>query len=133
MRRLLTLLVAPLLLTSACGASPTDVAADLCHDIDNLRGTIGFLAEPRVDATVGLVRSAVDKLEPTFVRVDDSELVSLTVRARLRNAQEAYAAVLEPYGDDEPVTTVAMGVAQPARRLLDAVASVEAELACETS
>lgn len=118
------------LVVSACGVSPSDEAADLCNDLDHLRGTIGFLAAPKVEATVGLVRSAVDKLDPTFTRVAASETVPEVVGSRLVEAQEAYAAVLEPYGDDESFEVVAVAVAQPARRLVDAVASVEDELGC---
>lgn len=118
------------LVAPACSASLSSEAADLCTDLGNLRGTIGFLEAPKVEATVGLVRSAVDKLEPTFARVGESEAVPEVVGSRLVEAQEAYATVLEPYGDDESFKVVAAAVAQPARRLADAVVSVEDELGC---
>lgn len=116
---------------ASCGGAPSEEADDLCHDLDNLRGTIDFLATPRSDVDVGLVRSAVAKLEPTFIRAGGSESVPDVIGVRLVGAQEAYAAVLEPYGDDEPITTVRVALAPSARRLTDAVAEVEAALGCD--
>jgi hypothetical protein len=131
MRSPVGLALCAVLLIPTCGMSPSDETADLCHDLDQLHGTIGFLAAPRLDVTVGLVRSAVDKLEPTFTRVAESETVPPVLGSRLLRAQEAYAAVLEPYSDDESIRLVTAAIASPARRLTDSVTAVESGIDCE--
>jgi hypothetical protein len=134
MRRPIAVVVLCVLAASAigaCGPSPAEVAADLCHDLDALRGTLGFLHHPPDEATVGLIRAAVDRLDPTFTRVSEDDVVPAATAARLVGAQSDYREVLDPYGDDEPIPTVRPALQTPARRLLDAVAVAHIQLGCD--
>jgi hypothetical protein len=115
---------------ASCGPSPSDEAADLCRDMGNLRGTLGFIAQPPKEATVGLIRAAVDRLDPTFTRLDAGDQIPDDVAKRLLGAQRAVRAVLDPYGDDTSITVVTRTLVIPAKRLLDAVAVTTHQLGC---
>ena len=116
---------------AACGPSPAQKSADLCRDLENLRATVAYVAHPPADATVGKVRSAVDKLDPTFARITGGgAIVPPELGDRLASAKDDYRAILDPYGDDEPFSTVALAEAAFARQLTDAVRAVQLQLNC---
>jgi hypothetical protein len=131
MRAIAPVILVGVLAVASCGPSPAEETADLCRDLGNLRGTLGFLDAPPSGATVGQVRGSVDRLDPTFTRLSGDDEIPTDVTARLIGAQDAYREALDPYGDDEPITTVSRELYEPARRLHDAVRSVLTQLGCD--
>jgi hypothetical protein len=93
--------------TSGCSRSPEDESATLCEDLGNLRATVALIGAPPADATVGQLRGATEKLEPTIRQAERAGVVPDDEAQVVRAAQEAVLEALEGIGDDTPVTQVA--------------------------
>jgi hypothetical protein len=116
---------------AACRSTTSDQqAASLCEDLQHLRATVEVLARTPPEATVGQVRSALEKLDPTFDEVGSSSLVSDTLRRQLGDARAAYGDAIEHVGDDDPASEVAADVADARLRLDAAYTAIVGELGC---
>jgi hypothetical protein len=118
----------------ACAAchstTPDEQAASLCDDLLHLRATVDVLARTPPEATVGQVRAALQKLEPTFDEVGSSSLVPDALRSQLGDALAAYDDAIEHVGDDDPASEVTADVADARLRLDAAYAAVVGGLGC---
>jgi hypothetical protein len=124
-------LVSALAFAPGCRSStPNAQAAALCEDLLHLQATVALLARPPADATVGVVRAALEKLDPTFEAVDRSPLVQDGLRGQLGQAKDDFGDALEGVGDDDPAARVAADVADPRQRLVTAYAAVVGVLGC---
>jgi hypothetical protein len=125
-------LVSALAFASGCHSStPNEQAASLCEDLVHLRATVALLARPPADATVGVVRAALEKLDPTFEAVDRSPLVQDSLRGQLGQAKEDFGDALDGVGDDDLAAEVAADVADARQRLVTAFAAVVGVLGCD--
>jgi hypothetical protein len=122
--------VLALALTACWSSTPQEQVVSLCEDLHHLQATVTLLAHPPADATVGQVRAALEKLEPTFDAVDRSSLVSDTLRDQLREAMRDFSEGMDGVGDDDPASRVAADVADARQRLRAAYAVVVGVLGC---
>ncbi len=81
--------------------------------------TVELIANPPVDATVGQVRGAIEKLDPTIEQAQDAEVVPDADAEGLRTDQEIALEALHGIGDDTSILEVAEGRLTPT----DAVAA----------
>lgn len=124
-------LVSVLAFATGCQSpTPNEQAASLCEDLHHLQATVALLAGSPGDATVGVVRAALEKLDPTFEAVDRSPLVRDTLREQLDQAKDDFADALDGVGDDDPAAEVAADVADSRQRLVTAYATVVGVLGC---
>lgn len=89
-----------------CAPLPSDEASSLCEDLSNLAATVALIDALPADATVGQVRGATEKLDPTIHRVERAGVVPDAEGEAFRAAQEAVIEALEGIGDDTPITEV---------------------------
>lgn len=123
--------VAVWLIAAACAGPPAEQRASLCEDLGNLAETVSLLATPPPDATVGDVRGAVEKLDPTIAQIEDADVVPEAERVGFRTAHEEALEALEGTGDDSAFVDVP---AYPVERVADLVAryrAVVVSLGCE--
>lgn len=127
-------LVSVLAFATGCQSStPNEQAASLCEDLQHLQATVALLASPPADTTVGVVRAALEKLDPTFEAVDRSPLVRDTLRGQLDQAKDDFDDALDGVGDDDPAAEVAADVADARQRLVTAYATVVGVFGCGES
>ena len=117
-------------LCAACGRSSAAGNAEICQNLVNLQATVDFLAAPGPAATVGEVRGALDKLDPTLQAVHEDDAVPDAEDNALLDAQEAYRDQIENLGDDTPFAPTAAATASIAQGLLHGYEAVRQELAC---
>jgi hypothetical protein len=101
--------------------------AALCHDLLALRATVAFLAAPYPGASVGEVRSGLDKLDATFAHPPED------VFHDLLEARDAYRALVNGVGDDDRFSSIAAGDAGIPGTLGTAYDDILARLACGAS
>jgi hypothetical protein len=117
----------------ACRSStPDEQAASLCEDLLHLEATVTLLARPPAEATVGQVRAALEKLEPTFDAVGRSPLVPDQLRGQLVQAEKDFGDAIEGVGDDDPARDVSADVADARQRLASAYAAAVGGLGCRS-
>lgn len=107
-----------------------DQAADLCEDLGHLGATIAELTAPQPETTVGEIRGALDRLDPTFEAVQDSDLVSERTAGELDDAQSVYRDQIGGIGDDHHLSDEGLELAGSQRRLAESFDAVESELGC---
>ena len=120
------------ILCAACGRSSAADNADICQDLVNLQATVDFLAAPVSATTVGEVRGALDKLDPTLQAVHDDGAVPDAEDNALLDAQKAYRDEIENLGDDTPFAPTAAATASIAQGLLHGYDAVRQRLVCPT-
>lgn len=125
--------VAAIVLWTACGRSSAEARTELCQDLTNLQATVELLTEPPAGSTVGEVRGALDKLDPTWQAVHDDRDVPDDEDQALLDAQETFHDALEGIGDDDPFAPHAAQTAATAQALSQAYDAVRARLACPVS
>ena len=121
------------LVLTACGGSPEEERASLCQDLTNLEATVDFLVAPPSSATVGEVRSALDKLDAPWQAVHHDKDVPDDEDDALLDAQEAYRDEIEGIGDDDafaPYVAATAAIAQGLGRSYDVV---RVRLGCPTT
>ncbi len=96
----------------------------------NLQATVEFLAAPDPSATVGEVRGALDKLDPTFQSVHHDDAVTDEQDDALLDAQDDYRDALENLGDDTPFAPTMSSTSSVAQALLNDYEVVRQQLAC---
>lgn len=130
MRRPVLLFLAGVLATACAGDTEQEMRVDLCGDLANLGPTIGLLVDPPVNVTVGELRGALEKLDPTIGGLEDSDLVPEHLMEALLDARTGYRLALKPLGDDEPGSEAAGDAAGPAIDLGVTTSEVIADLGC---
>ena len=118
------------LLLAACGRSSAADHSGLCQDLVNLQATVEFLAAPDPSTTVGEVRGALDKLDPTFQAVHDDDDVPDDEDDPLLDAQQAYRDQIADLGDDTPFAPTMQATAATGQALLHDYQAVRQRLAC---
>jgi len=118
------------LLLAACGRSSAGGQTELCQDLVNLQATVEFLAAPDPSATVGEVRGALDKLDPTFQSVHDDDAVTDDQDDALLDAQDDYRDAIADLGDDTPFGPTRSATSSIAQALLHDYEVVRQQLAC---
>lgn len=98
--------LALVVLVVSCAGSPEDQTASLCEDLVNLAATVELIANPPVEATVGDVRGATEKLDPTIHQAERASVVQDEEGDALRADQEAVLDALDGIGDDTPLLEV---------------------------
>jgi hypothetical protein len=119
-------------LCAACGRSSAAGNAEICQNLVNLQATVDFLAAPGIETTVGEVRGALDKLDPTLQAVHDADAVPDAEDNALLDAQKAYRDQIKNLGDDTPFAPTAAATASIAQGLLHSYEAVRQQLACPT-
>ncbi len=119
-------------LCAACGRSSAADNAEICQDLVNLQATVDFLAAPGPAVTVGEVRGALDKLDPTLQAVHEDGAVPDAEDNALLDAQKAYRDQIETLGDDTPFAPTAAATASIAQGLLHGYDAVRQRLVCPT-
>jgi hypothetical protein len=113
-----SLLVVPLAASAwGCASPPSDEAASLCEDLGNLAATVALIDAPPADATVGQVRGATEKLDPTIHQAERAGVVPDAEGDAFRAAQEAVISALEGIGDDASIAEVPPGRLEPIEEL----------------
>jgi hypothetical protein len=120
------------LLCAACGRSSAAGNAEICQNLVNLQATVDFLAAPGIETTVGEVRGALDKLDPTLQAVHDDDAVPDAEDNALLDAQKAYREQIDNLGDDTPFAPTAATTASIAQGLLHSYEAVRQQLTCPT-
>jgi hypothetical protein len=115
---------------AACGRSSTADHSELCQDLVNLQATVQFLAAPDPATTVGEVRGALDKLDPTFQSVHDDDAVPDDQDDALLDAQDDYRDAIADLGDDTPFGPTRSATSSIAQALLHDYEVVRQQLAC---
>jgi hypothetical protein len=131
MSRLVAAVLACLLLLAGCRADPSSVHADLCADLGHLEQTVEDLATYGNDTRIAVVRSSLEKMDPTFGNLSRSGLSDPAVVDRLLRAHVGYRDLVAGVGDDE--TYVILGPAAPpaAAEFRAAFRAAVADLGCE--
>src|SRR6187431_644549 len=109
-------------LLAACGRSSAADHTELCQDLVNLQATVQFLAAPDPATTVGEVRGALDKLDPTFQAVHDDDAVQDDYRDQIANL-----------GDDTPFGPTLAATASIGQGMLHDYEVVRQRLACPST
>jgi hypothetical protein len=117
---------------AACGRSSAADHTEVCQDLVNLQATVQFLAAPDPSATVGEVRGALDKLDPTFQSVHDDDAVTDDQDDALLDAQDDYRDAIADLGDDTPFGPTRAATAATGQALLHDYEAVRQQLACPT-
>ena len=117
-------------LLGACGRSGAADDTDICQDLVNLQATVEFLAAPDPSATVGEVRGALDKLDPTFQAVHHDDDIPDAEDDALLDAQRAYRDQIENLGDDTPFGPTLRSTSSIAQALRHDYEVVRQRLAC---
>ena len=115
---------------AACGRSAAADHTELCQDLVNLQATVEFLAAPDLSATVGEVRGALDKLDPTFQTVHDDDAVTDDQDDALLDAQDDYRDAIADLGDDTPFGPTASATSSIGQGLLHDYEVVRQQLDC---
>jgi hypothetical protein len=116
--RVLASVVTVALLATACARStPQEEIAAICEDLRNLSATVDLVVAPPPDATVGEVRGATEKLDPTIHQLERSGAVDDADAEAMRTSQEDVLEALEGIGDDDLVADLPLALLQPARDL----------------
>ena len=123
-------LVVTCLVLAACGRSSAADNTETCQDLVNLQATVEFLAAPDPAATVGEVRGALDKLDPTFQAVHDDADVPDAEDNALLDTQQAYRDQIADMGDDTPFAPTMQATASIGQALLHDYEAVRQRLAC---
>jgi hypothetical protein len=124
---------AVLLAAALVGCSRSSVAdqrASICPDLENLVATMRAAFAPPPDATVGDVRSALEKLESTWGQIGQADAIPADQRDEISKARLAYLKAIANVGDDDPASSVTVQTAGVASRLARDVASVWRVLGC---
>jgi hypothetical protein len=129
MRRPVWLVVGCLVL-AACSRSSAADNTEICQDLVNLQATVSFLAAPDPSATVGEVRGALDKLDPTFQAVHNDDTVPDAEDNALLDAQQAYRDQIANMGDDTPFAPTMSSASSIGPALLHDYEVVRQRLAC---
>lgn len=117
------------LVLAGCRSSAAD-NTEICQDLVNLQATVQFLAAPDPSATVGEVRGALDKLDPTFQAVHNDDEVPDAEDNALLDAQQAYRDQIENLGDDTPFAPTMQATSSIGQALLHDYEVVRQRLAC---
>jgi hypothetical protein len=117
----------------ACGRSSAADNTQLCQDLVNLQATVAFLAAPDPSTTVGQVRGALDKLDPTFQAVHNDDNVPDAEDKALLDAQQAYRDQIANMGDDTPFAPTLQATSAIGQALLHDYEVVRLRLACPTN
>jgi hypothetical protein len=131
LRRAIATVLLSIPIASCVTQTPVERAASLCSDLSHLRATVDLLAFPPSGATVGQVRAALAKLDPTSAKLEDSSLVPGRVLDALDEARSAYAEILDGVGDDHVLTEASVRVAGPGRRLMTSYSDVIDAMRCD--
>lgn len=116
---------------AGCRSTTADEqAASLCEDLLHLRATVTLLVRPPTDATVGQVRAALEKVDPTFDALDRSSVIPDALRSQLVEARRGYKDAIGGTGDDDPASAVTADVADARQRLEAAYQAVIGGLGC---
>jgi hypothetical protein len=115
---------------AGCGGSSAADHTDLCQDLVNLQATVEFLAAPDPSATVGEVRGALDKLDPTFQSVHDDDAVTDDQDDALLDTQDDYRDAIADLGDDTPFAPTAAATSSMGQALLHDYEVVRQQLDC---
>ena len=126
-------LVAGCLVLTACGRSSAAANTEMCQDLVNLQATVEFLAAPDPSTTVGEVRGALDKLDPTFQAVHNDDDVPDAEDNALLDAQHAYRDQIADMGDDTPFTPMLQATSSIGQALLHDYQVVRQRLACPSN
>ncbi|HEX3299588.1 MAG TPA: hypothetical protein VHW68_05705 [Actinomycetota bacterium] len=126
-------LVIGCLVLVACGRSSAADNTQLCQDLVNLQATVAFLAAPDPSTTVGQVRGALDKLDPTFQAVHNDDNVPDAEDKALLDAQQAYRDQIANMGDDTPFAPTLQATSAIGQALLHDYEVVRLRLACPTN
>jgi hypothetical protein len=127
------LLVVGCLVLTACGRSAAAANAEICRDLVNLQATVEFLAAPDPSTTVGEVRGALDKLDPTFQAVHNDDDVPDAEDNALLDAQQAYRDQIASMGDDTPFAPTVQATSSIGQALLHDYEVVRQRLACPSN
>jgi hypothetical protein len=120
-------------LFAACGRVSAADHSELCQDLVNLQTTVEFLGAPDPSSTVGEVRGALDKLDPTFQAVHDDDAVPDDEDDALLDAQDAYRDQIADLGDDTPFAPTLPATPSVGQALLHDYEVVRQRLACASS
>jgi hypothetical protein len=123
-------LVVGCLVLAACSRSSAAGNTEICQDLVNLQATVSFLAAPDASATVGEVRGALDKLDPTFQAVHNDDSVPDAEDNALLDAQQAYRDQIANMGDDTPFAPTMPSASPIGQALLHDYEVVRQRLAC---
>jgi hypothetical protein len=118
------------LVLAACGRASAADHTELCQDLVNLQATVQFLGAPDPSTTVGEVRGALDKLDPTFQAVHDDDAVPDDEDDALLDAQQAYRDLIADLGDDTPFGPTLPAAASIGQALVHDYELVRQRLAC---
>lgn len=129
-RWLPSLLLAIVALSPACGASPSDERAALCEDLTHLSATVELIANPPVDATVGEIRGAIEKLDPTTEQAEDAGVVPDDEADGFRADQEAALEALKGIGDDTSALEAPRDALAPTEALVARYRALMVTLGC---
>lgn len=102
---------------SCARSAPQDEIAAICEDLAHLSDTVDLVVAPPPGATVGEVRGATEKLDPTIHELERSGAVDDVDADAMRATQEDVLEALEGIGDDELVSDLPIALLQPARDL----------------
>lgn len=117
----------------SCGGSPGEERATLCEDLGNLAATVEVIANPPVDAAVGEIRGAIEKLDPTIEHAEDAGVVPDDEADGLRADQEAALQALKGIGDDTPVLEVPRDALAPTDALVARYRTLMVTLGCSVA
>ena len=126
-------LIVGCLVLAACSRSSSADNTEICQDLVNLQATVSFLAAPDPSATVGEVRGALDKLDPTFQAVHNDDNVPDAEDNALLDAQRAYRDQIANLGDDTPFAPTMSSASSIGQALLHDYEVVRQRLACPAS
>ncbi len=126
-------LAAACVLLAACGRSSAADHTELCQDLVNLQATVQFLAAPDPATTVGEVRGALDKLDPTFQAVHDDDAVPDDEDDALLDAQDDYRDQIADLGDDTPFAPTLAATSSIGQAMLHDYEVVRQRLACPSN
>lgn len=114
----------------ACSDAPDDERAALCEDLGHLAATVEVIADPPVDATVGDVRGATEKLDHTIEEAEDASVVPDQEADGFRSDQEAVLDAIDGIGDDTRLLEVPRERLAPTDDLAASYRSIVASLGC---
>lgn len=116
----------------ACSDAPDDERAALCEDLGSLEATVDVIANPPIDATVGDVRGATDKLDPTIEQAEDASIVPDAESDGLRAGQEAVLDAIDGISDDTSVLELPPDRLAPTDDLVASYRNIVVSLGCSS-